>query len=200
MPHPRRYGRHFADFANVAREIVNGMNAGSRVFAPFRAAWYHAAVPHAEGSDCWKMSENEQNNLFYVCSLIEFVGRKTKNRRGNVVAAMDDACLGHQLEYADVNHSLPFERVSDELISECGIKEGTFDTITGCRYSIPTVTSIGRVYSTLIEETDEGDVGQSLRKVFGSFISDEISDFANGVYYQNPSYLLESFKAGRLLR
>ncbi len=37
------------------------------------------------------MSENEQNNLFYVCSLIEFVGRKTKNRRGNVVAAMDDA-------------------------------------------------------------------------------------------------------------
>lgn len=32
----------------------------------------------------------EKNNLFYVCSLIEYVGRRTKNRRGDVVAAMDD--------------------------------------------------------------------------------------------------------------
>lgn len=145
------------------------------------------------------MSEKEENDLFYVCSLIEYVGRRTKNHRGDVVAAMDDDCLRHQLEYADINHSLPFERVSDELVAECEIQNGTFDTITGCKYSIPTETSIGRVYSTLIEETDDGDIGRSLRRVFGSFISDEISDFANGVYYQNPSYLLESFKAGRLL-
>ena len=39
------------------------------------------------------MSEKEENDLFYACSLIEHVGRKTKNRRGDVVAAMDDACL-----------------------------------------------------------------------------------------------------------
>jgi len=146
------------------------------------------------------MSEKEENDLFYVCSLIEYVGRKTKNRRGDVVAAMDDACLKHYLEYADINHCLPFERVSNELIAECRIKEGTFDTITDCKYSIPTETSIGRVYSTLIGQTSDGNIDQTLRKVFGSFISDEISDFANGVYYQNPSYLLESYKAGRLLK
>jgi hypothetical protein len=29
------------------------------------------------------MSEKEVNNLFYVSSLIEHVGRKTKNRRGD---------------------------------------------------------------------------------------------------------------------
>jgi len=38
------------------------------------------------------MSEKEENDLFYVCSLIEHVGRKTKNRRGDVVAAMDAVC------------------------------------------------------------------------------------------------------------
>ena len=146
------------------------------------------------------MSDKEENDLFYVCSLIEHVGRKTKNHRGDVVAAMDDDCLRHQLDYADTNHCLPFDRVSDELIAECGIREGAFDTISTCKYSIPTATSIGKVYSTLIEETDEGDIAQSLRKVFASFISDEISDFANGVYCQNPSYLLESYKAGRLLQ
>ena len=44
------------------------------------------------------MGEKEKNNLFYVCSLIEYVGRRTKNRRGDVVAAMDDACLKYKSE------------------------------------------------------------------------------------------------------
>ena len=43
------------------------------------------------------MSDEGKNNLFYVCSLIEYVGRRTKNRRGDVVAAMDDVCLKHHL-------------------------------------------------------------------------------------------------------
>lgn len=146
------------------------------------------------------MSEHDKGNLFYVCSLIEYTGRKTKNHRGDIVAAMDDECLKHQLEYADVNHSLPFERVSDELIVECGIKNGDFDTISGCKYTIPSHTDIGRVYATLSVDSGETDAVRSIRNVFGSFISDEISDFANGVYYENPSYLRESYKAGRLLK
>ena len=40
----------------------------------------------------------EKNDLFYVCSLIEYVGRRTKNRRGDVVAVMDDACLKNKAE------------------------------------------------------------------------------------------------------
>lgn len=146
------------------------------------------------------MSEHDKDNLFYVCSLIEYIGRKTKNHRGDIVAAMDDECLKHQLEYADVNHSLPFERVSDELIVERGIKNGDFDTISNCKYTIPSHTDIGRVYATLSVDSGETDAVRSIRNVFGSFISDEISDFANGVYYENPSYLRESYKAGRLLK
>ena len=34
------------------------------------------------------MSEKKKNDLFYVCSLVEYVGRKTNNRRGDIVAAM----------------------------------------------------------------------------------------------------------------
>ena len=122
---------------------------------------------------------------------------------------MDDDCLKHHLEYADLNHCLPFERVSDELIADCGIKNGDYDTITNCKYSIPTATSIGRVYSTLIESemgrsdapiVTVADMLAPFRKVFSSFIIDEISDFANGVYFENPSYQWESYKAGRLLK
>ena len=155
------------------------------------------------------LSEKIKDDLFYVCSLIEFVGRKTNNKCGDIVAAMDDVCLKHHLEYADINHCLPFERVSDELIVDCGIKNGDYDTITNCKYSIPTATSIGRVYSTLIESemrladapiVTVEDMLAPFRKVFSSFIIDEISDFANGVYFENPSYQWESYKAGRLLR
>ena len=63
------------------------------------------------------ISESKKNDLFYVCSLVEYVGRKTNNKRGGIVAAMDDGCLEHHLEFADLNHCLPFERVSDELIA-----------------------------------------------------------------------------------
>lgn len=31
------------------------------------------------------MNDVQKNNLFYVCSLIEFLGRKTKNTRGTIV-------------------------------------------------------------------------------------------------------------------
>ncbi len=41
------------------------------------------------------MGEKEKNDLFYVCSLIEYAGRRTKNHRGDVVAAMDDAFSCH---------------------------------------------------------------------------------------------------------
>lgn len=147
------------------------------------------------------MSDKEREDLFYVCSLIEHVGRKTKNRRGDVVKAMSDETIRHQLAYADINHSLPFDRVSDELMAECGIARGAYDTISGCRYSIPSETSIGRVYADLVDGVRGGDeTVTALRKVFGSFISDEISDFKNGVYCENSSYILESYKAGRLLQ
>ena len=48
--------------------------------------------------------------------------------------------------------------------------------------------------------TTVADMLSPFRKVFSSFIIDEISDFTNGVYFENPSYQWESYKAGRLLQ
>ena len=43
------------------------------------------------------VGDKEREDLFYVGSLIEHVGRKTKNRRGDVVRAMSDETIRHQL-------------------------------------------------------------------------------------------------------
>ncbi len=101
---------------------------------------------------------------------------------------------------APLNHCLTFEQVAGEVIGHFKIPTGNFDTITNCKYSIPSYTNIGRLYSYLIlEETEDGDYLNTLAKIFTSFISDEISDFKTGVYVENTSYLLASYHVGKLL-
>lgn len=146
------------------------------------------------------MTEKEQNNLFYVCSLIEYVARKTKNKRKVVVETLGADGVRKQLYDAEVNHCLSFEQVSDELIEQYGIVQGDFDTISDCKYTIPSETEIGRLYSIMIEDcAAPGKEVEELIRIFSSFISDKISDFKTDIYYQNPSYLECSYQAGYLL-
>ena len=142
-----------------------------------------------------------KDDLFYVCSMIEYVARQTHNKTKDVVLKLSDKALAHQLKAAKVNHCLSFEQVCDEWIKEYQIAEGTFDNITVCRYEIPTVLSIGRVYQTLISNVAElfQDIIEAIKKVYCSFISDEISNFNSSVYYSSPDYLRCSFEAGKLL-
>ena len=56
------------------------------------------------------------------------------------------ADMERQLRLAEVNHCLSFEQVSDELIEDYNISDGTFDTVAECRYTVPSFTSIGRLY------------------------------------------------------
>lgn len=146
------------------------------------------------------MTEKERNDMFYVCSLIEFTARQTKNRRRVIVDAMGEEGIEKQLYDAEVNHCLSFEQVSDEIIEQYHIGQGEFDTITNCKYTIPSFMDIGKLYSIMIEDcAEEGKEIPELMNIFRSFISDKISDFRSDVYYQNPSYLECSYRAGYLL-
>ena len=146
------------------------------------------------------MTEKERNDYFYICSLIEYIARKTKNKRGVIVQKLGKEGVEKQLYDAEVNHCLSFEQVSDELIEQYKIPEGDFDTITNCKYTIPSFMDIGKLYSIMIEHCAEpGKEVDELIKIFSSFISEKISDFKTDIYYQNPSYLECSYKAGYLL-
>ena len=148
----------------------------------------------------WFMTEKERNDFFYVCSLIEYTARQTKNKRGVIVKALGEDGIDKQLYDAEVNHCLSFEQVSDEIIEQYNIPQGDFDTITDCKYSIPGFMDIGKLYSILIEDCAEpGQEIKELIEIFSSFISDKISDFNSDLYYQNPSYLECSYRAGYLL-
>lgn len=147
------------------------------------------------------MNDALKNDLFYVCCLIEFIGRKTKNRRSTIVQILGKEELARQLDIAEVNHCLSFEQVSDEIIEYFNILEGDYDTVGLCKYNIPSVQAIGKVYQRLIISiiSEQDNLEDVLFKVFSSFISDEISDFNSSVYYSNPDYLKCSYLEGRLL-
>lgn len=144
-------------------------------------------------------SEEYKDNVFYVCTLIEYIARKTKNHRQDVVKHFTTSDILHQLEAAPMNHCLSLEQVSDELIEDYHITEGTFDTVKECRYQVPSEASIGRVYQALVLSLYADNYAQGILDVFASFISDEISDFNSNVYYSNPDYLKYSFQEGYML-
>lgn len=128
---------------------------------------------------------SEYNDIYYTACLIEFTGRKTKNSRKSIVERIGKEGLLRLISLSDVNHCLPFEQVSDELIEDYQIKEGTFDTISNCKYSVPSVTRIGRVYARLVETISKSKdaYGETLYEVMTSSLPDAISDFNSSLFF-----------------
>ena len=50
------------------------------------------------------MTEKERNDYFYVCALIEYIARETKNHRGDIVNAIGKSRIEKLLYDAEVNH------------------------------------------------------------------------------------------------
>lgn len=144
----------------------------------------------------------KDNDLFYTCSLIDYIARKTKNTRSDVVNKLGKERLEKIYDLADVYHCDNVERVSDDFIEEAGIEKGNYDNVGQCRYSIPSYWDIGKVYKRLIKQVSENDnisIIDALFKVYNSFISPKIDDYNSSVYYENPSYIYECYRENQIL-
>lgn len=144
----------------------------------------------------------KDNALFFTCSLIDYIARKTKNTRSEVVNALGKKNLAKIYDLADVYHSDNIERVSDDFIREAEVKNGKFDNVTACKYAIPSYWDIGKVYKRLIKAvaaSEKIEVIDALLKVYNSFISSKIDDYNSSMYYENPSYLLECYLENKVI-
>ena len=146
--------------------------------------------------------KKEYNDLFFVCSLIEYIARKTKNHRNVVVNAIGKEKLQRIYELADVYHSENIDKVADELIDSCLIEPGVFDNIADAKYALPTYWDIGKVYKRLIIELcnkqDKRPV-ETLIEVYNSWLSRKIEEFNSSLYFENPDYLYQSYLKGEVL-
>lgn len=146
--------------------------------------------------------EKKDNDLFFTCSLIDYIARKTKNIRSDVVNKLGKERLEKIYDLADIYHCDNIDRVSDDFIEEAGITSGTFDNVGECKYSIPSHWDIGKVYKRLIKQVAQSErieIIDALIKVYNSFISDKIDDYNSSVYYENPSYIFECYIENKML-
>ena len=97
----------------------------------------------------------KDNDLFFTCSLIDYIVRKTKNERSVVVNALGKKRIEKIYDLADVYHSDNIDRVSDDFIEEANISHGQFDNVGECEYAIPTHWDIGKVYKRLIKRVSK---------------------------------------------
>ncbi len=139
------------------------------------------------------------NDLFFTCSLIEYIGRQQKQKRGDVVRMMGEKTIRRIYKYADVLHCEPIARVADEFISLCNIPEGNYDNVSKCRYEVPDYWSIGKVYERLIEDVMDNDTVAALIEVYCSWISDSISNYNSDFFYQSRDYIRECYISGCVL-
>lgn len=146
--------------------------------------------------------KKEYNDLFFVCSLIEYIGRITKNHRNVVVNAIGKNKLQHLYELADIYHSENIDKITDDLITTFHIEEGRFDNVEEGKYSIPSHWDIGKVYKRLIvdicNEQDKEPI-DTLIEVYNSWLSRKIEDLNSSLYYENPDYLYQSYIRGEAL-
>lgn len=125
-------------------------------------------------------------DVYYTAALVEYIGRSTCNRRSVVVKTIGEKGINHLLEVACVNHCLPIEQVSAEVIERYEIPSGDYDTVGSCRYKVPDYKAIGKVYARLIQDISEpDDYAECFYAVFISGIEDQISDF-NAAFFFAP--------------
>lgn len=140
------------------------------------------------------------NDLFYTCSLIEYIGRKTKNTRAAVVSYLGRDNLSRIYNYADVFHSDIIEKVADEFIESSHIEEGTYDNVAVCKYTVPSYWDIGEVFERLIEDAYDGncDLIELVIKIYNSWLAEAISNYNSDLYYQPRDYIFECYKEDRI--
>lgn len=142
------------------------------------------------------------NDLFFTCGLIEYISRKTKNVRADVVNKLGKENISKIYDLADVYHCDNIDSVSDSFIEAVGIETGHFDNVSKCGYSVPSHWDIGKVYKRLIKMVAEDkkiEIVDALIEVYNSFISAKIDDYNSSVYYENPQYIFECYKEKKML-
>ncbi|MCD7893401.1 MAG: hypothetical protein LUG60_06825 [Erysipelotrichaceae bacterium] len=135
-----------------------------------------------------------ENDLFYVCYMIERVARKLHQHNKYVVNTIGYDELYHLISVANVLHSSNPEQVEEDWINEYKLNEDDFDiTIVDKELcdKIPSELDMGKVYSRLIVDTalPDEDYVSGIIRVYNNEICETIDNYNGSAYYE-PSYVI----------
>ena len=94
------------------------------------------------------MNRPNDDDLFYVATIMEYTARTTNNEISYIADAMGVLGMSKVYEFADISHCLPFSQVADELIQQYGISNGNK------KPDLPhiRVTAVGAAYANYVIE------------------------------------------------
>lgn len=139
------------------------------------------------------------NNLFYTCSLIEYMGRMQKLERQKIVESLGEERIKLIYSRADVLHCEPIEKNAYEFSKMAGAPMGTFDNVAACKYVPPSYWDMGKVYARLIIDVADGDMVKTLIEVYNSWFNNELQNFNSDLYYQSREYLKLCYMEKRIV-
>ncbi len=135
-----------------------------------------------------------EDDLYFICYMIERVARKLHQKNVYVVNAVTESEWRRLISLANVLHCENPLKLENEWINEYDLQTGDFD-ISDVDHDlvdkIPTAIQMGKVYMRLIINTlmPQEDYVDGLRRVYNDEIC-EIIDNYNGSAYYEPSYVI----------
>lgn len=119
----------------------------------------------------------------------------------NIIEKLGEKNINKIYSLAEVYHCENIDKVCDEFIQIAKIHSGDYDIISNCKYRVPSYFEIGKVYSRLIVmlEDNPNNYVKTLIEVLSSWIIEKIDNYNSSMYYENPSYIFECYKEGKVI-
>ena len=123
-----------------------------------------------------------ENDLYFLCYMIERVARKLHQRNKYIVNTISREEWMRLISLASVLHCENPLKVEDEWIKEYQLEEGDFDimdTDSDLVTNIPTETQMGKVYKRLIVDTQlpEENYVDGIIRVYNDEICKKLDDY-----------------------
>ena len=136
----------------------------------------------------------EEDDLFFICYMIERVARHLHQRNKYVVNAIGKEELTHLISVANVLHSENPLKVQSDWIEQYNLQSGDFDITNVDREladRIPTELEMGSVYKRLILDTmdTKEDFVDGIIRVYNNALCEVIDNYNCSAFYE-PSYVI----------
>lgn len=146
----------------------------------------------------FKDEEIKEDDLYFICYIIERIARTLHARNRDVVNAIGYNELLKKISLANVLHSENPLKVVDDWINEYSLKEDKFDILDVDKElveKVPSETQMGKVYKRLILNTLEHneDYINGLIRVYNSKICDTIDNYNCSAYYEPLPTIIRSY-------
>ncbi|MBU3130516.1 hypothetical protein [Clostridium tagluense] len=142
--------------------------------------------------------EIKEDDLYFMCYMIEKVARTLHVRNKEVVNAIGYDELVKQISLANVLHCENPLKVVNDWIEEFKLQKGDFNILDVDKELVtkpPTETQMGKVYKRLIIKTLEPneDYIQGVVRVYNNEICNIIDNYNSSAYYEPTPTIVRSY-------